>query len=116
MITGYSLMDQRRTSGTNHCREMSGDAGIAELGYLAGHEKTGTIPVEDRPAWVGTGRYGFCTRKTVIKQTIHKRANGLATYAFRRIFERVDKAAVKRGVDEMGLKAFITHRARLAAP
>ena len=69
----------------------------------------------DRPAWVGTGRYGFCTRKTVIKQTIHKRANGLATYAFRRIFERVDKAAVKRGVDEMGLKAFITHSARLAA-
>jgi hypothetical protein len=52
---------------------------------------------------------------TVIKQTIHKRANLLATYAFRRIFDRVDKVAVKRGVDEMGLSAFIKHCARLAA-
>jgi len=48
-------------------------------------------------------------------ETIHKRANLLATYAFRRIFERVDRAAVKRGVDEMGLNAFIKHCARLAA-
>jgi hypothetical protein len=51
----------------------------------------------------------------MIRQTIHKRANLLATYAFRRIFDRVDKVAVKRGVDEMGLNAFIKHCARLAA-
>jgi hypothetical protein len=51
----------------------------------------------------------------MIQETIHKRANLLATYAFRRIFDRVDKAAVKRGVDEMGLNAFIKHCARLAA-
>jgi hypothetical protein len=51
----------------------------------------------------------------VIQKTIHKRANLLATHAFRRIFNRVDKAAVKRGVDEMGLNGFIKHCARLAA-
>jgi hypothetical protein len=51
----------------------------------------------------------------MIRQTVHKRANLLATYAFRRIFDRVDKVAVKRGVDEMGLNAFIKHCARLAA-
>lgn len=51
----------------------------------------------------------------MMHETIHKRANLLATYAFRRIFERVDRAAVKRGVDEMGLNAFIKHCARLAA-
>jgi hypothetical protein len=59
--------------------------------------------------------YGFCTCRIVIKQTIQKRANLLANYAFRRIFDRVDKVAVKRGVDEMGLNAFIKHCARLAA-
>jgi hypothetical protein len=51
----------------------------------------------------------------MIRQAIHKRANLLATGAFRRVFERVDKAAVKKGVDEMGLNAFIKHCARLAA-
>lgn len=51
----------------------------------------------------------------MIRQTIHKRANLLATYAFRRIFDRVDKVAVKRGVDEMGLNAFVKHCARQAA-
>jgi hypothetical protein len=51
----------------------------------------------------------------MIQQTIHKRANLLATYAFRRIFDRVDKAAVKKGVDEMGLNGFVKHCARLAA-
>ncbi|HET6253230.1 MAG TPA: hypothetical protein VFE32_04125 [Puia sp.] len=51
----------------------------------------------------------------MIKKTISKRANLLATYAFRRIFDRVDKAAVRRGVDEMGLNGFIRHCARLAA-
>jgi len=51
----------------------------------------------------------------MIKGTIHKRANLLATYAFRRIFDRVDKAAVKRGVDERGLNGFVKHCARLAA-
>ena len=81
-------MDQRRTGGTNQrC-----PAGVAVV-----------------------SRYGFCTGITVIRQTIHKRANLLATYAFRRIFDRVDKVAVKRGVDEMGLSAFIKHCARLAA-
>lgn len=51
----------------------------------------------------------------MIQERIQKRANLLATYAFRRIFDRVDKAAVKRGVDGMGLNAFINHCARLAA-
>jgi hypothetical protein len=51
----------------------------------------------------------------MIRQSINKRANLLATYAFRRIFDRVDKAAVKKGVDEMGLNGFIKHCARLAA-
>jgi hypothetical protein len=51
----------------------------------------------------------------MIQEKIHKRANLLATYAFRRVFDRVDKAAVKRRVDEMGLNAFIKHCARLAA-
>jgi hypothetical protein len=60
-------------------------------------------------------RYGFCTGIAMIQQIIHKRANLLATNAFRRVFDRVDKAAVKRGVDEMGLNGFIKHCARLAA-
>jgi hypothetical protein len=51
----------------------------------------------------------------MIRQHLHKRANLLATYAFRRVFERVDRAAVKKGVDEMGLNGFIKHCARLAA-
>jgi hypothetical protein len=51
----------------------------------------------------------------MIHQNINKRSNLLATYAFRRVFDRVDKAAVKRGVDEMGLNGFIKHCARLAA-
>jgi hypothetical protein len=38
----------------------------------------------------------------------------MATYAFRRVFDRVDKVAVRRGVDEMGLNGFIKHCARLA--
>ena len=46
---------------------------------------------------------------------INKKANLLATYAFKRIYDRVDKAAVKKGVDEMGLNGFIKHCARLAA-
>jgi hypothetical protein len=50
----------------------------------------------------------------MIPKTINKRANLLATYAFRRVFERVDKVAVRRGVDEMGLNGFINHCARLA--
>ena len=49
------------------------------------------------------------------RQNINKRTNLLATYAFRRVFERVDRAAVKKGVDEMGLNTFIKHCARLAA-
>jgi hypothetical protein len=44
-----------------------------------------------------------------------KRTNLLATHAFRRIFARVDRAAVKRGVDGMGLDGYIKHCARLAA-
>jgi hypothetical protein len=51
----------------------------------------------------------------MIHQNINKRANLLATHAFRRVFDRVDKTAVKRGVDEMGLNGFIKHCARLAA-
>ena len=39
----------------------------------------------------------------------------LATYAFRRVFERVDKNGVKKGVDEMGLNGYINHCARIAA-
>jgi hypothetical protein len=59
--------------------------------------------------------YGFCTCMHMIRQNIGNRANLLATYAFRRVFDRVDKAAVKKGVDEMGLDAFIKRCARLAA-
>jgi hypothetical protein len=44
-----------------------------------------------------------------------KRTNFLATHAFRRIFARVDKEGVKRGVDKMGLNGYIKHCARLAA-
>ncbi len=51
----------------------------------------------------------------MIRQQIQKRADLLATSAFRRVFHRIDKAAVKRGVDEMGLDGFIKHCARLAA-
>ncbi len=51
----------------------------------------------------------------MIPQNINKRANLLATYAFRRVFDRVDKAAVKRGVDKRGLNGFIKHCARQAA-
>lgn len=51
----------------------------------------------------------------MIRQNINKRTNLLATYAFRRIFDRVDKVAVKQGVDEKGLNGFIKHCARLAA-
>jgi hypothetical protein len=51
----------------------------------------------------------------MISNAIHKRTNLLATYAFRRVFDRVDKEAVRRGVDEMGLNGFIKHCARLAA-
>src|SRR5579872_1958045 len=46
---------------------------------------------------------------------LNKRANLLATYAFRKIFDRVDKAAVKKSVDEMGLNRFIKRCARRAA-
>jgi hypothetical protein len=66
--------------------------------------------------WLGAADgYGFCSLMGMIQEKIHKRANLLATYAFRRVFDRVDKAAVKRRVDEMGLNAFIKHCARLAA-
>lgn len=51
----------------------------------------------------------------MIQERIHKRANLLATYAFRRVFERLDKVAIKKGVDEMGLNGFIKHCARVAA-
>jgi hypothetical protein len=51
----------------------------------------------------------------MIPKTIHKRTNLLATYAFQRVFDRVDREAVRRGVDEMGLSGFIKHCARLAA-
>jgi hypothetical protein len=51
----------------------------------------------------------------MIRENINKKANLLATHAFRRVFERVDRAAVKKGVDEMGLNGFIKHCARLAA-
>lgn len=46
---------------------------------------------------------------------VGKTTNFLATHAFRRIFARVDKEGVKRGVDKMGLNAYIRHCARLAA-
>ena len=65
--------------------------------------------------WKGMNGYGFCTDMIMMQKTIPKRANLLATYAFRRVFERVDKGAVRRGVDEMGLNGFIKHCARLAA-
>ena len=51
----------------------------------------------------------------MIRQAIHKRSQLLATYAFRRVFDRVDREAVKKKVDEMGLNGFINHCARLAA-
>lgn len=44
-----------------------------------------------------------------------RKANLLATYAFRRIFDRMDKEGVRRGVDRMGLNRYINHCARLAA-
>lgn len=47
--------------------------------------------------------------------TLNKRANLLATYAFRKIFDRVDKAAIKNSVDEIGLNRFIKRCARRAA-
>ncbi|HXB08470.1 MAG TPA: hypothetical protein VNW04_15170 [Puia sp.] len=46
---------------------------------------------------------------------VGKTTNYLATHAFRRIFARVDKEGVKRGVDKMGLNGYIRHCARLAA-
>ena len=52
---------------------------------------------------------------SIIRGHINKKVNLLATYGFRRIFDRVDKAAVKKGVDEMGLNGFINHCARVAA-
>lgn len=64
---------------------------------------------------VNLNGYRFCTCTLMIKGTVQKRANLLATFAFRRVFDRVDKAAVKRGVDEMGLNGFIKHCSRLAA-
>jgi hypothetical protein len=46
---------------------------------------------------------------------INKRTNLMATYAFRKVFERVDRDGVKKGVDEMGLNGYIKHCAKLAA-
>jgi hypothetical protein len=46
---------------------------------------------------------------------INKRANLMATYAFRKVFERVDRNGVKEGVDKMGLDGYIKHCAKLAA-
>ena len=51
----------------------------------------------------------------MFQEAINKRASLLATYAFRKIFDRVDKDAVKKGVDERGLNGFVRHCARLAA-
>jgi hypothetical protein len=62
---------------------------------------------------LGKTGYGFCTL-THMNNT-GKTTNFLATHAFRRIFARVDKEAVKKGVDEMGLNGYIKHCARLAA-
>jgi hypothetical protein len=63
--------------------------------------------------------YGFCTITGMITSynTYNKgrKANLLATYAFRRIFERMDKEAIKLHVDKLGLDRYITHCARLAA-
>jgi hypothetical protein len=49
------------------------------------------------------------------KAAINKRANLLASYAFRKVFDRVDREAVKKGVDDRGLNGFVRHCARLAA-
>lgn len=51
----------------------------------------------------------------MLRQHVNKKANLLATYAFRRVYDRVDKEAVRKGVDEMGLNGFIKHCARVAA-
>ena len=39
----------------------------------------------------------------------------LATYGFKNVYDSIDQYGIKKGVDEMGLDAFIKHCARLAA-
>lgn len=39
----------------------------------------------------------------------------LAHYGFRRVFDSINQHGIKKGVDEMGIDAFIEHCARLAA-
>lgn len=39
----------------------------------------------------------------------------LATYGFKKVYDSIDQYGIKKGVDEMGLDAFIKHCARLAA-
>jgi hypothetical protein len=51
----------------------------------------------------------------MFRQHVNKKANLLATFAFRRVYDRVDIEAVKTGVDEMGLNGYIKHCARVAA-
>jgi hypothetical protein len=51
----------------------------------------------------------------MFRQHVNKKANLLATYTFRRVYDRVDKEAVKKGVKEMGLNGYIKHCARVAA-
>ena len=63
----------------------------------------------------GWGGYGFCYADGMYQASRNKRANLLATYAFRKVFDRVDKEAVKKSVDEMGLNRFIKRCARRAA-
>ncbi|HTR30890.1 MAG TPA: hypothetical protein VMH27_16585 [Puia sp.] len=51
----------------------------------------------------------------MVSQTIQRRSSLLATHIFRRLFDRVDREAVKKKVDEMGLDGFVNHCARVAA-
>jgi hypothetical protein len=39
----------------------------------------------------------------------------MAHYGFKRVFESINQHGIKKGVDEMGIDAFIEHCARLAA-
>ncbi len=42
-------------------------------------------------------------------------SNRLANYGFRRVFDSINQHGIKRGVDAMGIDAFIGHCARLSA-
>ena len=46
---------------------------------------------------------------------VHRMATSMAQYGFRKVFNSINQYGIKKGVDELGLDAYIKHCARVAA-